>query len=302
MSRVLVTGASGFIGSRVLPGCLHAGHEVHAVARELPQGRSEVHWHRADLLDSAATVALVQSVRPDLLVHLAWYAEHGSFWSSPENVRWVEASLALIRAFAAAGGRRAAIAGTCAEYDWSAIGHEGPEGHTPARCDELRTPLNPRTLYGASKYAVNLVAGRFAQTVDLELACGRVFFLYGPGEQAGRLVAAVARSLLAGEPTPTTDGRQIRDFSHVQDVADGFVALLHSDVQGPVNIASGQPVTVGDLVETIARLVGRPELLRRGAIARAAGDPEALLADVRRLGEEVGFTPRVDFEDGLAAT
>ncbi|MFZ1153604.1 MAG: NAD(P)-dependent oxidoreductase [Solirubrobacteraceae bacterium] len=309
MSRVLVTGASGFIGRRVLPGALNSGHEVHAVGREPPavrreppQGRSEVHWHRTDLLDATATAALLDSVRPDLLIHLAWYAEHGSFWTSPENVRWVEASLALIRAFAAAGGRRAVIAGTCAEYDWTAIGGEGQGEQAPARCQETRTPLNPRTLYGAAKYAANLVAHRFAETANIELACGRVFFLYGPEEQSGRLVAAVARSLLAGEPTLTTDGRQVRDFLHVQDVADGFVALLDSDVQGSVNIASGQPVTVGTVLEAIAHRSGRPELLRLGAIPRAPSDPDVLLADVTRLGEEVGFTPRIELADGLAAT
>jgi nucleoside-diphosphate-sugar epimerase len=302
VSRVLVTGASGFIGSCVLPGCLKSGHEVHAVGREPPQGQSEVRWHRADLLDPTATVALMESVRPDLLVHLAWYAEHGSFWTSPENVRWVESSLALIRAFALAGGRRAVMAGTCAEYDWTAIGEEGRAGKTLPRCRELSTPLNPQTLYGAAKYAANLVAQRFAQSAGVEFACGRVFFLYGLDEQAGRLVAAVARSLLAGEPTPTTDGTQVRDFLNVQDVADGFVALLDSEAQGSVNIASGQPVTVGTLVETIARLAGHPELLRRGAIPRGAGDPDVLLADVTRLGKEVGFTPRIELEDGLAAT
>ncbi len=72
-----------------------------------------------------------------------------------------------------------------------------------------------------------------APELAIELAWGRVFFLYGPGEAPGRLVASVARALLAGERAATGDGTQIRDFLHVDDVAGAFAALLDSDVTGP---------------------------------------------------------------------
>jgi nucleoside-diphosphate-sugar epimerase len=306
MSRVMVTGASGFIGRHVLGACVRAGHEVHAVSSRPGAGddgahpsQGDVRWHEADLLNPATASSLVARVRPELLVHLAWYAEHGRFWSSPENVRWVESSLALIRAFADAGGRRAVIAGTCAEYDWAAIDPVSADRPLP-RCNELHTPTGPHTLYGACKRAVNAVAESFAATVGVELAHGRVFFLYGPGEQPGRLVAQVARSLLAGEPVATSDGRQVRDFLHVEDVAQAFYAILGSDVLGAVNIGSGEAVTVGQVIESIAARVGRPELVRWGAQPRAEGDPPVLLADVGRLREEVGFSPRIELADGLA--
>lgn len=307
MSRVLVTGASGFIGRHVLPACSRAGHEVHAVSSSPSGGDSarrpyeqDVRWYQADLLDPTAAASLVARVRPELLVHLAWYAEHGRFWSSPENVRWVESSLALIRAFALAGGRRAVIAGTCAEYDWSAIEPVRAD-RPPPRCNESHTPTGPHTLYGSSKVAVNTVAESFATTVGLELAHGRVFFLYGPDEQPGRLLAQVARSLLAGERVATSDGRQVRDFLHVQDVAEAFCAILDSDVRGAVNIGSGEPVTVGEVIASVAASVGRPELVAWGEHPRAQGDPDVLLADVGRLREEVGFSPRIELADGLAA-
>src|SRR5205085_8625551 len=124
-------------------------------------------------------------------------------WTAPENVRWVEASLALLRAFAEAGGRRAVLAGTCAEYDWGA----GDEV-----LNERNTPLRPDTLYGAAKHGLHVVGAAQAAQVGFELAWGRVFFLYGPGEAPGRLVPAVARALLAGEPAKTTAGTQVRDF------------------------------------------------------------------------------------------
>jgi len=302
VSRVLVTGASGFIGSHAIRALAREGHEIHAVARRAPAGSDLLSWHEADLLDPRASTALMKSVRPERLLHLAWYAEHGRFWSAPENLRWVEASLALLRAFASVGGERAILAGTCAEYDWTALDRSGAQAGTPPRCEETRTPMVPHTLYGASKYAMYLVAERFAETVGIELACGRVFFLYGPGEQSGRLVPSIARSLLAGEPVLTSDGEQIRDFMHVEDVAAGFAALLAGDVRGPVNLASGEAVAVRTVVEMLARNVGAPELVRWGALPRGAADPDVLLADVGRLHKEVSFSPKIGLAEGLAGT
>lgn len=291
MSRLLVTGATGFIGRHVLPPLISAGHEVHAVTtREDASTGADVTWHRADLLEGAD---VVRDVQPEVLVHLAWYVEPGRFWTAPLNVRWVEASLAVLRAFADAGGRRAVIAGTSAEYDW----HSAEE-----HLHEERTPLRPATLYGASKHALHSVAERYGEQAGFELAWGRIFFVYGPGEPDGRLVPSVGRGLLAGEPVPTTRGDQIRDFMHVEDVAAAFAALVDSEVTGAVNVASGDPVAVRQVVDELARAAGRPDLLRPGALPDRAGDPARLVADAARLRDEVGFTPRIGLADGLAGT
>src|SRR3954452_23524389 len=139
--RVLVTGATGFIGHH-LPELLSSrGFEVATVSRA----------GGVDLLEPGAPERVVAEVQPTHLLHLAWYAEPGKYWTSPENVRWVEASLALLRAFAAGGGRRAVLAGTCAEYDWA-----------HGFCSEGVTPLAPWTLYGPSKHALREMAESFA--------------------------------------------------------------------------------------------------------------------------------------------
>jgi nucleoside-diphosphate-sugar epimerase len=214
--------------------------------------------------------------------------EPGAFWSSPENVRWVEASLALLRAFADAGGQRAVVAGTCAEYDWSA-----------GVCVEGETPLVPATLYGTCKHGLHTVAAGLAAEQGLSLAWGRIFFLYGPGEHPSRLVPAVILPLLRGEPAELTEGSQERDFLHVADVAGAFAALVDSEVEGAVNVASGERTSVRALAELAGEITGRPDLLRFGALPSRPGDPPLIVGDRRRLADEVGFTPRHTLRSGI---
>jgi nucleoside-diphosphate-sugar epimerase len=291
VSSVLVTGATGFVGRHTLPALLRYGHEVHAVARTPPAGAGEVTWHAADLLEPGAAERVVAAARPSHLLHLAWYAEHGRYWTAPENVRWVEATLALFRAFAGGGGERAVLAGTAAEYDWR-----------HGFCSEHVTPRRPATLYGVAKDAAHRVVAAAAEQAGVGLAWGRVFFLYGPHEHPERLVASVARALVEGRPAPVSSGAQVRDFMHVEDVAGGFAALLGSDVAGPVNVASGEPVRIREVVAAIGELAGRPDLPRLGELPDRPGEPPLLVADVRRLRDEVGFVPRYSLGDGLGAT
>lgn len=289
--KVLLTGASGFIGSYALAALVEQGHEVHTVSREqraLPDGAIA---HQVDLLHSDAAETLMQEVQATHLLHLAWYAVPGSFWSAPENERWIDASLRLLRAFGEAGGVRAVLAGTCAEYAW---------GEQVLR--EQDTPLEPATLYGACKHATHIVAEAVAGQLGVSLAWGRVFFVYGPGEDRARLVHSVARGLLAGEQVPTTDGHQRRDFMHVRDVASAFVALLNGGVSGSVNIASGKGIAVRDLVTLIAEQTGGIERVRFGELASRADDPANIVGDVSRLDTEIGFTPAIDLRAGIVET
>jgi nucleoside-diphosphate-sugar epimerase len=293
MKRVLVTGAGGFIGRHALAPLVQRGYEVHAVRRGRPGSDAPaVTWHAADLLEPGAAERLCALVRPTHLLHLAWYTLPGLYWRSLENLRWVEASLSLLRAFAAAGGRRVVAAGTCAEYDWAAA----------ARCDERSTPVRPATLYGACKAALASIQHAYAAEAGLSQAWGRLFFLYGPDEHPTRLVASVASALLSGREAQCTSGEQRRDFLDSADAADAFAALLDSAVEGPVNIASGESVTVKHVVSQIAVLAGNPALVRMGARPTPAGEPAELGASVERLRDEVGWRRRRSLEQGLAET
>jgi nucleoside-diphosphate-sugar epimerase len=291
MKRVLVTGASGFIGSQSLPHLIRRGYEVHAVAHgNLPQKQNGIHWYRADFLNSQIVNDILTKVAPSHLLHFAWYAEPGKYQQSEKNSQWYKAGIELLHDFAASGGRRAVFAGTCFEYALS-YGY----------CSEASTPCVPVTPYGTSKLALaQLVAGSPPEGVST--AWGRVFHLYGPGEHPSRLVPSVVCSLLRNEPAQCTHGRQVRDFMHVEDVASAFVALLDSGVEGILNIGSGQPVSIRTIALTIAELIGAPELVAFGAIAAPRNDPAVLIPDVGRLQHEVGWRPQWSLHEGIAST
>jgi nucleoside-diphosphate-sugar epimerase len=289
--RVLLTGATGFIGRHAMAPLLERGFEIHAVSPGEPPASPAVRWHRANLLDPDSVPRLVSAAAPTHLLHFAWAVVPGGFAPAADHVRWVEATLRLVRAFQDAGGARVVIAGSCAEYAWG-------QGY----CSEATTPIAPRTPYGACKHAAHVAVRALAEATRLSSAWGRIFFVYGPHEKPPRLVPSVLESLGAGEPVRCSHGEQRRDYMYVEDVAQAFAALLDSDVQGAVNVASGAAIRVGDLVRQLVALIDPAAAIRFGAVETPPDDPPLVAADVSRLREEVGWHPRVDLEDGLRQT
>lgn len=290
MHRVLLTGASGFIGQACIAPLRAAGFEVHALSRgQRPMPAGVTGW-TADLLDRGATRAVLMQLRPSHLLHAAWDVTHGAFWFAPANLRWLAASVDLLEDFRAAGGERAVGVGTCAEYGWSVRKYR-----------EADAPSDAATPYGRCKRALG-DAFAAAGMLGLSTAWARVFFAYGPGEAGGRLVPALLASLAAGRRFATTDGSQIRDFIHVDDIGAALAALLAAPVQGAINIGRGEAVTLRTVIQTAAALMERPDLVDLGALPHRAGDPPELVADIGRLTGEVGFRPSIGLADGLAAT
>lgn len=290
--RVLVTGATGFIGSHCLQPLLERGYEVHAVSSKADVvARAAVMWHHVDLFDPVSTARLVEKIKPAQLLHLAWYVVPGKLISSDLNFDWVRSSMELLKSFHREGGRRIVMPGSSYEYDWS-YGY----------CHETRTPTVPNTVYGACKHALDVMAQAFCRSHQLSYAWPRVFFLYGPNEHPDRLVSSVIRSVLQGQEARCSHGKQIRDYLHVQDVAEAIVSVLDSAVEGPINVGSGTAVTLRDIVVTVGRTLGREDLLKLGAIPSRANDAPLVVADIERLSTEVKWQPRYSMETGIAHT
>lgn len=290
--RVLVTGATGFIGSHTIHPLLQRGYEVHAVSSKLPHVVDEsVVWHQADLMDSPSIARLLKDTHPTHLLHMAWYVVPGKLISSELNFDWVRASMELLKSFQQQGGKRVVMPGSGYEYDWS-YGY----------CHETRTPTVPNTTYGACKHAMDVMAQAFCRSHQISYAWLRLFFLYGPNEHPDRLVSSVIRSVLQGQEARCSHGRQMRDYLHVQDVADAMVSILDSTLEGPINIGSGVAMTLRDIIITIGRTLGKEDLIKLGAIPSRANDAPMVVADIERLTTTMQWQPKYSLETGLAHT
>lgn len=288
MKRVLVTGASGFIGHRLLRRLADEGQEQlfavtsRAGGMEAPEG---VLVERLDLLDAAAVKSLIERIRPDACVHLAWDQGDG-YRGSCSNYRWLAASIQLFTEFEQAGGRQFLFAGSSAEYEDRA----GSMAETPR--------VQPMSLYGRCK--------KSASELFLSSGCGtlvqvaRCFTVYGPGDthRFGAIPAAVC-TLLRGGTFSCRSPRTIRDYIYIDDAVEAVLRLLRSDYRGAVNIGSGIPRSMR---EVFLEIGGQLNCLERISFNGEAGRETMLVSDNAVLQHELGFVPQTDFSEGIART
>jgi nucleoside-diphosphate-sugar epimerase len=268
---VLLTGATGFVGRQVLQELAQRGRAVRLVVRPGKQ----VQPSAAAAVESLLTTPdlfqenagwwerACQGI--DTLIHLAWYAEPGKYLESPLNLDCLSGTLEIARGAARAGVRRWIGCGTCFEYDLSA-GLLTPE-----------TPLRPLTAYAAAKAAAYMALERWLPLQGVEFAWCRLFYLYGEGEDARRLVPYLRSRLSSGEPAELTRGTQVRDYLEVREAARQIVACALGSARGAVNVCSGIALTVRELAEQIADEYGRRDLLRFGARPDNVTDPPRVL-------------------------
>lgn len=288
--KVLVTGSTGFIGKHSIAMLLERGYEVHTVTRQSSSVESFVHSHQLNLFDKDAALKLINEIKPTHLLHFAWEATPGVYWTSLDNLDWVEATLSLVKNFTASGGKRLVVAGTCAEYDWS-----------HGVCVENKTPLIPATLYGTYKNATQLMLEAWSKQTKLSSAWGRIFSVYGPHEHPGRLISGVIKNLLLDQKAICLSGNLIRDYLHASDIALGFVSLLESDQQGPVNISSGGGISLGQLVKQIGKKLDKENLLEISETVPTLSNPASLIGDNSIL-VKLGWKPEFSLEVGLDDT
>lgn len=292
MIRLLVTGASGFIGRHCLASLRSSDIEIHATStRNDVRHAGVAYCHPCDLLDRESGSRLISEVRPTHLLHLAWIATPGEYWTSPLNEEWKVASRQLAECFIAAGGERMVVTGTCAEYDWSR-----------GLCIETEEHPDPPSPYAKAKLALSKELAEIASAADMGLAWARLFWTYGPYEPQARLVPSIILSLLRDEPALCTAGTHRRDYLYVSEVARALASLVRSSMVGPVNVASGTTISVASIATAIADVMDKRHLLRLGAIQPTSAEPPLVVADVGRLQNELGFHPQHSLKAGLMET
>lgn len=268
--RVLITGATGFVGRQVLSSLYKADVDLVLVTRvgsKLPlplSSEAEIVFTK-DLFKKSADwwANICQDV--DVVIHTAWYTEPTIYLQSPKNSDCLAGTLQLASGCIMAGVQRFIGVGSCSEYDVS-FGYLS-----------IDTPLNPTTPYAKAKVSTFLALSKLLPLRNIEFAWARLFYLYGEGEDARRLVPYLRARLSAGEPADLTSGSQIRDYLDVADAGAQIAALGLSEVCGAVNICSGHPLTIRELAEQIADEYGRRDLLRFGVRADNQFDPPCVV-------------------------
>ena len=283
--KVLLTGASGFLGKNITDVFSLHGVDSVVIGRQRPTHVHESKFFNIDILECIDFEHLVKLSGATHLLHLAWYTDHGKCWESPINLRWVDSTVRLVEAFCRSGGQQVVIAGTCAEYDWS-FGY----------CKEDHTPLKPSTLYGIAKDASRRLVTAICDQYEIPCAWGRIFFPYGPGEDSRRLIPALMK-VFDGHRVPFGVNAGIyRDFIHAKDVATGFLTLLQKRATGAFNISTEIPTKIGTVVELLASARSADPQIVLKLLSARKGEPAMLVGDNHKL-KDLGWEPKYYLEE-----
>ena len=295
--KVFLTGANGFIGSHVAHSLQNQGHKVYALVRpgsdvwRIQDIISNLEVVKVDLTQREKIKAHLKEIQPGLCIHLAWREIDDSYLSKPSNVDSLVMGLDLVHDLVAVGCRRILIAGTCFEYDTSS-----------QDCLSETSPNKVESLYAATKHALHIVADQCMRGTGAELIWTRLFSLFGPCEKENRLVPSVILPLLRNESAKLSPGAQIRDYLYVKDAAEAICAVAMSRFAGTINVASGRPITVRDLALKVGTLLNKRELISFGERPYRNSEPMFICANIDRIRNEIGWSPRFDLDTALNET
>jgi UDP-glucose 4-epimerase len=282
---VLVTGGSGFIGSRVLERLRHAGLELHALSRTHEPGEERgVRWWQGDVAEGEAIRKVFASARPELVFHLAGEtrAAREVDLVGPTFEANVVGTVNVLRAAAEVDCRRVVLSGSLEEPD----------------------DANPSSPYAASKWAAGVYGRMFERLYGLSVVNLRLFMVYGPAQRDVRkLVPYTILSLLGGTaPEVSSGGREV-DWVFVDDVAEAFVAAASaSGLDGrTLDVGSGTMHSVREIVERLTELVAPQITPEFGAVEERPFE-QVRRADVERTAASLGWRASTSLDDGLGLT
>lgn len=293
---VLVTGATGFIGSHLVRRLVAIGARVTSLAWEKNQTRRSslsIAEHNVDLRDAAAVWAVVQTVRPTLVFHLAAIGvtefEIDPITAVQVNV---EGTLNLLTALKDTDYHRFLFVGTSHEYGNNA---------SPFHEDQSPAPAN---VYAASKSAAWLFCKMYHRAQSYPVVAVRPFGVYGPEQQPPAFLPALIQAALRGHDFSMTHGEQLRDLVYVQDVIEGMLcAATTPNIEGQVfNLCSGRGISLAELAQRVMALMGNPIHVNLGALPYRPGQIWRMIGDNSRAKETLGWQPRVSLDEGLRRT
>lgn len=296
--KILVTGATGFVGACVVRRMLQLGHEVYATVREqsdrwrIADLQADLRLHCCDLRDADSVAGLVLEARPQAVFHCATY---GGFSSQKDSNSIFQTnclgSMNLVRA--------------CLEIDFPLFINTGSSSEygvkdRPMREDDLLEPLGD---YGVTKAATTLFCRSEAVTKGLPLVTLRIFSPYGPWDDPKRLVPYVISSLLQGRAPQLSRPESVRDYIHIDDVVGAYEMVLQASFKpGDIfNIGSGVQSSLGEVVSCISKILPGPQPAW-GATASQRVEPVSWVADRTKAASVLGWRPATVLCNGLANT
>jgi UDP-glucose 4-epimerase len=280
---VIVTGASGFIGTHLCAALTEAGWTVRGVDRNDPPVRFPGEFVKADVTESPRLAALCADATH--VVHLAALASVEASERDPQRAQRDTADTTRRMLQASANVKRFVLASTAAVYSSAAA--------IPQRED---VDVGATSMYARAKIACE----KMVREADFDAVCLRLFNVYGPGQQAGIIPRIVACASAGKRLSIQGDGKQTRDFLHVRDAARAFTQALSREQRfggQPINIGSGEEISINSLVRLAVEVGGRP--IAVDYTAARPGDLRRSCADVSRAGTELGFEASTSLAAGL---